>query len=88
MNIQEIIFQILSDTDDIWVRYNVYQSSIDSTELIEIRSTTISTKIFEILLSAAFKPEHLYTEKIDGHPFAKISFSRKYVNAKGTTATP
>lgn len=95
MNIQEIIFKILTTDPQLWLRYSVTKYSISKKELlefdkeqVEIKNVIVPHSACIILQEAGFKLEFIKTEKIDSEVYAHVLFSRIYVNANGTNATP
>ena len=90
MNIQEIIFKILTTDPQLWIKYSIVDKNVmhSDEERIEIKNHSVSRGVCRLLQKEGFEMLYVKTERKDIDVYANVLFTRKYVNAKGTTATP
>lgn len=75
MNIQEIIFNIISKNPNLWIRYWVTKETTGLSfpgEYVEIRSGYISDAILGELLQNGFKIETIKTVKINADVYSDV----------------
>jgi len=80
MNIQEIIFNIISSNTHLWVRYWITKESSGLSfrgEYVELRSSWISDKNLKELLEAGFKIETIKTQKINADVYSDVLLKRE-----------
>lgn len=80
MNIQEIIFNIISKSPQLWIRYFVVkeQTGISSRgEYVEIRSGYISNATIKELLDNGFKIETIRTQKINADVYSDVLLKKE-----------
>ncbi|KUJ54001.1 hypothetical protein [Chryseobacterium aquaticum] len=82
MEIQDIIFEILKDNPQMWIRYfrKTKHSGLTSPgEYIELRSGYIGSETFDKLLQEGFKIETIKTQKINADVYSDIFLKREVI---------
>jgi hypothetical protein len=82
MNIQEIIFNIISKSPQLWIRYWVTKESTGISfrgEYVEIRSSYISDTTLKELLDNGFKIETIRTQKINADVYSDVLLKKRIV---------
>jgi hypothetical protein len=80
MNIQEIIFNIISNNTHCWVRYWITKESSGlyfRGEYVELRASWISDKNLKELLESGFKIENIKTQKINADIYSDVLLKRE-----------
>ena len=80
MNIQEIIFNIISNNNHLWVRYWITKESSGLSfrgEYVELRASWISDKNLKELLEYGFKIETIKTLKINADVYSDVLLKRE-----------
>lgn len=82
MEIQDIIFEIIKDNPQMWVRYfkKTEHSGLTSPgEYIELRCGYIGSGTLDNLLQEGFKIENIKTQKINADVYSDVFLRREII---------
>jgi len=82
MEIQDIIFQIIKDNSQMWVRYfkkTQHSGLTVAGEFIELRCGYIGSETLDNLLKEGFKIETIKTQKINADVYSDVFLRREII---------